>query len=828
MPVFRGAAGLALCLLTFVLACGSDPDPKPGEGADNDKVAALTLSPREVTLLVGETLTLAPVAVDDAGRILKDIQVTWSRTVPGAVTVSDGQLTGVAVGGSVITARVGAVSATLTAVVMPSDPSGPSSDEVLTSAHEAGLINDEELLAYRVYASFRDPRLPLQYKARVGPGGHATALLELHERFDTLSQPMQEALGMYLLRPSDPGSWVNNASRTGGRLTSMVRPICLPTLANWEYISTDTAKVRVWYEIGVKGQRTKATKLFDAVEKEIWPKLMGLGLKEPLTDESSFCNGGSPQLDIFLDRTISARGLTIPDGFDNTQAPTYILLSSERHENEIKGSAAHELMHAIQWSYKMKASQKSYGWIREATATWAIDYVYDTLLFVDEKNPIQPQPQQQLDHVYAGCFMNAPHLPLESVTTGRCTNIQAQGAGHDYGAYVFFQYLTKKYGASLMVGVMNKLTTETSSLTAVDSVVPGKLEKVWPEFAKTLWNQPPVDSKADSFKTWDKLEEKTWADKSLDPDLNGVPERKSELHEEINNLSNLYYTFTFKDPATRSMLFHNGWFKNITESKDPLKVFAFWSDAAGTWYEEDWSEYEYVGFCRDMKAQRVQDLIIVVSNAKFQAGGGGTLKSAKTTYLKRNNVGCWKFKGAARSHLKGPTWSGKGKVIDATLEFAAPAGYATSDYDDPNFPNTKRVGAFMLMLPQGNFTLDVDYGSGGCRYTHGPAQYPLNAAGGALLLNPFNELKSPDADIQAWLSHPARSYSAGAADASLIHLAVSGGPDCKGPELDMPGSIILTDEGAAKPVVLTNGDMAGQFFHADVTYNWTLLPQAEP
>ncbi|NOK19989.1 Ig-like domain-containing protein [Corallococcus carmarthensis] len=822
MPVVPGARRLAVCLLTFVLACGSttEPDPSPGGGGDNGKAAALTLSPDGATLLVGESLTLAALAVDDAGEVLEDVQVDWSASPPGAVTVTGGRIEGVAVGFSVITARVGSASATLNVLVMPSDESSPSSAEVLTSAHEAGLINDEELLAYRVYAAFGDPRLPLQYKARVDPGFDATSLEDLRQRFNDLSAPMQAALGMYMLRPADPGSWLN-APTPDARLSSMEEPRCRPFSGGWSYVKDPaSSKVRVWYQVNVPGQRDRALKLDEAIAKDIWPKLMALGLKEPLTDEAAPCNGGSSQLDLYLVRNMADRGLTVPEGWDRTQAATYILLPDNADENALKGAATHELMHAIQWSYKTRGRQADYGWIRDATANWAIDHVYGTLL-------VGPNQQQQFEHMFAGCFMNSPDLPLESQNTGYCTSSGAKEAGRDYGAYLFFQFLAKKYGPSVVVAALAKLTTETSSLTAVDSVVPGNLEKVWPEFSKVLWNGTPISTRAESFKAWDNLKEVS-RHSDLNADLSGWPEASDELHDELYNLSNRYYLIRFSDPGTRSVLFHNGWFKNITESKDPVKVFAFWKDEAGAWHDEDWSEYEYVGFCRDMQAQRAQDVVVVVSNAKFAPGGGGTLKAAETPSLKRSNVGCWKYKGTTRSVLKGTGWSGRGKTLDANVEFTVPGGFAIPDYDDPSFPHTKRVGGFMLMPPKGDFTLDIDYGSGGCRYTHGPATYPLVDAGGMLLTNPFNELQSPDPDIQDWLSHPSRAYTAALGDARLVSVSVTGGPDCRGPELDVPGNILLTDDGGTKPVVSPTGELSGQFVHEGINFSWALQPQREP
>ncbi|MCY1040528.1 Ig-like domain-containing protein [Corallococcus sp. bb12-1] len=817
MPVVHGALRLGLCLLTFVLACGStEPDPRPGEDDDNDKVAALTLSPNGATLLVGEALTLAVLAVDDTGRVLNNAKVTWSSSPPGPVTVARGRMEGVAPGVSVITAKAGLASATLSVRVLPADPFRPSSDEVLMSAREVGLINDEELLAYRVYATFNDPRLPSQYKARVEPGVHASALEALHARFDSLSAPTQNALGMYLLRPADPGSWLN-APFPDARLRGMGRPSCSSTPTGWNYQSASSAKVRVWYQGTAKVEREKAMMLFAAIENEIWPRLTRLGLKAPLTDEAyDGCNGGSPQLDVYLVRNMTQGGLTVSeDRFNPKQAATHILLSAELDEPSLKGSAAHELMHAIQWSYASKGSQLEQGWIREAIATWAIDYVYNTLLV--GKTDVTPY---QLEHEFAACFMKTPFLALES--REKCQG----GVGRDYGAYLFFQFLSKKYGPIFVATTLTNLTTEASSLTALDSAVPDNLWQVWPLFAKALWNQAPIDTQAESFNQWDALTQKVQS-MSGSADLNGLPEKQDDFPDELSNLSNRYVQFTFSDPDTRSVLFHNGWFKNVTASGEPIKVLAFWSDANGTWHEEDWSRYEYIGFCRDLKSQRVQELVIIFSNAKFEPGGGGTLKAAATPYLKRNNVGCWKYQGSSKSVLKAASWSGPGTTLDANLEFKVMGGFATADFAHPSLPYTKRLGAFMLMPYQGDFTIDIDYVSGECRYTHGPASYAGIPEGGAMQLNPFNELKSPDPTIQAWLSRPARAYTTAITDGRLVNLTVSGGEECRRPAMDEFGSILVTDTGSP-PLVKANGEMSGTLVTGDTSYSWTLKPQREP
>ncbi|NVJ19604.1 hypothetical protein, partial [Myxococcus sp. AM010] len=123
----------------------------------------------------------------------------------------------------------------------------------------------------------------------------------------------------------------------------------------------------------------------------------------------------------------------------------------------------------------------------------------------------------------------------------------------------------------------------------------------------------------------------------------------------------------------------------------------------------------------------------------------------------------------------------------------------------------------MIMPTSGDYTLDVDYTSGGCRYTHGPTKYAMVASGGVLLMNPFNEFKSPAPDTQSWLSHASRSYTSALADGRLVDLAVSGGPDCRGPAKDAPGNILLMDLGSP-PLAKPNGELSGTFPYADATF----------
>jgi len=57
-------------------------------------------------------------------------------------------------------------------------------------------------------------------------------------------------------------------------------------------------------------------------------------------------------------------------------APTHIYLSRSLPVKGLIAQAAHEFMHAIQYSYDSKSCVNEYHTTLEATAVWATNYVY--------------------------------------------------------------------------------------------------------------------------------------------------------------------------------------------------------------------------------------------------------------------------------------------------------------------------------------------------------------------------------------------------------------------------------------------------------------------
>lgn len=106
--LIRAVGPMALLVAVAVAGCDddspTDPTPTPSD---------VQLDPDEVSLLVGETETLAATVLDEDGDELDDVSVSWSSSDESVATVDDdGVVEGVEEGTAEITAEAGSASAT--------------------------------------------------------------------------------------------------------------------------------------------------------------------------------------------------------------------------------------------------------------------------------------------------------------------------------------------------------------------------------------------------------------------------------------------------------------------------------------------------------------------------------------------------------------------------------------------------------------------------------------------------------------------------------------------------------------------------------------------
>jgi hypothetical protein len=791
-----------------------------GGPAPTGNIASISLSPATSSVGVGQTQRFTAIAKDTNGNVLPGASLTWSSSDTTVASISEGTVTALAKGTTNITALGDAVTsniAVLTVTDTPGEPSGPSSFDLIDEALAAGEIDQETALVYRVFATFKDARLPSQFRSDTIPM-EGQDLLEVFSLLPNLSASAQATLEPFLIPPIYKSSWLSVSAPNSLRATSLSIRCGDELREDWYSVARPNGRFRVWYSANDTSE-TYASVALNALEDEIYPKLIGLGLKAPASDFIHDCNGGDEKLDVYLvpnfgaESVNNALGLAEPQCGSGTGVSSYLLAKDGMSEEQLKSTLAHEFMHAVQFEYRNIRCLGNYRWLMEATATWAKDFVY---------------PTNNLEHPYAPPFLETPEKSLDDPKTKDGKDYRK------YGAYLFFQFLTKTLGNDRIKAIFEASEHSVNSLDAVDSSIPGGFKDQWWKFAKTLWNQAPIDTQANSFKQWDDMTQ-TPDKRDIDGNLNGAPEARYELDTSWKHLSSRYYHFTFDDPNTRSLLFYNGFFEFARATGRTIKVHALWKDEAGTWQEEDWSDYKYVGLCRDLKNQRASELVLIVSNVEKDASIdlGLNPNLSPVPYLKRSNIGCYKYSGTVTMLNKYSFWSGLGRRAVSNLVFELDPSAKALDAKSQFIPDSLRVGISALMFLSGtDYSFEVQYSDATCSYSFEPGSFPLSQSPGFLFTNPFPKLETTDATWQKWFAQASRAYSGVAVDDQQVTVNVSG-RGCAATILDKAGVLLLTNDAKddvviSPPVAQPDGTLKGTFTNAGMTFDWTLSPEREP
>ncbi len=138
-------------------------------------------------------------------------------------------------------------------------------------------------------------------------------------------------------------------------------------------------------------------------------------------------------------------------------------------------AVTHEFFHTFQFGADQGKQCAEYEWWSEATANWAIDFVY---------------PQDNWEHKWAYYFLQTRDWrePIrDQLLDGR-------------SSYLFPLYLTKTTGDPGVIrrSWENAANFPNDSLAAIDQAIGGGLSDVWHEFALHVANVGPVDG----FKRW--------------------------------------------------------------------------------------------------------------------------------------------------------------------------------------------------------------------------------------------------------------------------------------------------------------------------------------
>ena len=556
-------------------------------------------------------------------------------------------------------------------------PAGPLSSELIDDALVAGKLDEETALIYKVFADFRDPRLPAEFQGSQRTFGDSHIIDEVQARWNQLTPATQDALRPFLVPPIYNGSWASpefrqsaeaeakqqptptqseldpdtgsgsdNGEKQGETSPTEFEQLCTDIQSDlWDSVAAMHSPVRFWWLKSRPEDGAYVQTMMTAMDDEIWPDLTGLMGRVPLSDGDSACNGGGPEFDVYVAPMISG-GLTVayaPPGCKN--APVYILLSPTVGHAFL----THEFMHAVTWAYDVSSGCKSpeYSWLSEATSDWAIDFVY-------------PDDNTEQDSIpgYYNPKIGPPTLFLKD-------------GKHEYGAYLFFFFLARHFGQPDIIKTAWENTESMASVSAVDKAIPGGFDEVWPLFSVNNVVEPPYDD----YQRWDNLNQKpsgplilTKGEVSPNQYYDGV--------FGLSPLTHYYEWYTFSEDA-RLITFFNGlaydraeepintfmgtlpiddgttqftFTQRSPEKYKGLKIQAYFKVAGDVeWQLEDWTDKAYVSFCRDALSERLTDLIVITSNSSQDSAG----ISGQGNLLQVSDIGCFRYGGSASFSMTG-------------------------------------------------------------------------------------------------------------------------------------------------------------------------------
>lgn len=717
-PAWPGLVrGLLVALLVGCGGGGGDsPPPDPLAPPPNPAARAFTLLPQRLALGVDGEGVLQALA---AGRAL-----TWSSSDPAVASVdAAGRVTALAKGQAIISATAGSevASAVLTVYTTAGANPDPGPDVLIDRALAAGRIDAEQAFSYRVYALFGDERLPAEFDGPPSDEPDHALLRELASTVHLLSPATQDRLRPFLLPPMYAGSWY--AQRAGlaapvagraqvasvaeaGRSASSVN--CEASRLPDFFPKVSTEHFNIFYMKSLDPAQDALSEqvvaMIASFIEEIHATETGLLARFPIADTGEACNGGDAKVDIYYGGfALFGTGAwtttyPLPPGTTGVNAcanrPSVMMLNKTSKEfmaierslaqgrPMARSIVAHELLHVIQFAMQRQASCDDTLWFDEATAQWVMDHVVPT---IPQGDPGEFGMEPGAGRVAPNFAKSGPSL-ADYLFAGHMVPIEKPGASvkrNGYADYLFFQYLARTQTPGRIKQIFDAMAGGKDSVAAIAAAV--DMKATWPAFARTLWigvtdhvldywatedeyryglaevyAQAPTDGIPQDRK--DKL-------KTLQVDQQGQRRATFELLKNarefegylIHPRSMFYEHLKFSDATVHSVYFSNP-IGSLPE-REFIKLQAL-KKIGGQWQApEDWTDEPYKQFCLDQRDERIEELLLIVSNSEAQRGTERPflIPANFPMQLSTSNVGCWAWTGQATT----TTTSGPPDNIDA-------------------------------------------------------------------------------------------------------------------------------------------------------------------
>lgn len=461
-----------------------------------------------------------------------------------------------------------------------------------------GEISRERGLIYKVYADVGDPALPDRFGPAPATLDRAAGIAEAAHRWNQLTSRTKRALAPLFTPPAYATLDDQPRQHRRGQATCLNQNDPPVDYATWASIDTD--HFRFWYytvnpdprfnpppsvsKAGAEQLAAIAEHVYD-LETSLWRK--------PLSDAGVACSGGDGRIDVYLVKWSASNIAQVrphPPGAVRRPGWAYVSPGAD----DLRDVFAHEFAHLIQLAYDHPDSPRrwiEYGWLEEASATWAIDYVY---------------PGDDYEHQFDQYFTRAGHKdPLGECIETRC--------GNGYRDWVYFYFLTQHLGDPGVMTRIWELTETKSSVAAVNLALGGKFGELFAEFALRGLNRENYDD----FRAWDGfLPGIPFGAESVpytEVDLEGssrhtwrLPGASTGRFLEPRSYKTDQYAFT--DPDVRRVVLRDFGYRGDPASG--VRIKAWYKLADGSRVTEDWTDLNRMEFCRDRADEDIQQLVL--------------------------------------------------------------------------------------------------------------------------------------------------------------------------------------------------------------------------
>ncbi len=349
-----------------------------------------------------------------------------------------------------------AVALSAIALPQPADAAGPArverslpalrdADDGLARALASDRLTEAEYALERALSLVQPGRAERLFGsiAEPGPRDGTPILRDLAARLPELSPRRRREAERILARPTDRRDAIH------GYRTTATRRVCDPRICIWWVTRTSDAPSLV------DANRNRLPDWVDrtrAAFTKVWRTEIGrLGYARPRSDIASRNHGVDGRLDVYI-ADVGSIGLY---GYCTTDDPartsrrsvsSYCVVDDDFSRRQFGGSAtgvaalrvtaAHEFFHAVQYAYDWLEDL----WLMEGTAAWIEDEVFDGVN--DNLQYLRTSPLSPSFFWYPLDYYNPDPFELD--------------AGLKYGAWIFWRFLSERYGAGVVRAVWRR------------------------------------------------------------------------------------------------------------------------------------------------------------------------------------------------------------------------------------------------------------------------------------------------------------------------------------------------------------------------------------